>query len=66
ALACVVGHEMAHHQLQHIPIGFAEYYKGYEEIEKIEDEEDREKQLEAFLQQMCELNRSQELEADLF
>ncbi|MGB7057285.1 MAG: M48 family metalloprotease, partial [Geitlerinemataceae cyanobacterium] len=26
ALACVVGHEMAHHQLQHIPIGFAEYY----------------------------------------
>ncbi|MGC1199825.1 MAG: M48 family metallopeptidase [Geitlerinemataceae cyanobacterium] len=66
ALACVVGHEMAHHQLQHIPIGFAEYYKGYEEIEKIEDEEDREKQREAFLQQMGELNRYQELEADLF
>jgi beta-barrel assembly-enhancing protease len=66
ALACVVGHEMAHHQLQHIPIGYAELYKGLEELEKIEDEEDREKQMEEFIQSLGELNRSQELEADAF
>jgi beta-barrel assembly-enhancing protease len=66
ALACVVGHEMAHHQLHHIPTGYAEWTQGIEEIEKIEDEEDREKRMEEFIQHIYEVNRSQELEADAF
>ncbi|HIK51950.1 MAG TPA: M48 family metallopeptidase [Oscillatoriales cyanobacterium M59_W2019_021] len=64
AVACVVGHEMAHHQLQHIPTGVAAWDKGFEEIEKIEDEEDRQERIEAFIEQMEELSRTQELEAD--
>jgi beta-barrel assembly-enhancing protease len=64
ALACVVGHEMAHLELQHIPISQAKLDKAIEEIKQIDDLDDREKRLEEFLEEFGELNRSQELEAD--
>lgn len=64
ALACVVGHEMAHHQLQHIPAESAEWYSRIQEIEKIEDEDDREKRAEELFEHMNEFSRSQESEAD--
>lgn len=64
ALACVVGHEMAHHQLQHIPAESAQWYTSIQEIETIEDENDREKRLKELFDMMDEFSRSQELEAD--
>lgn len=64
AVACVVGHEMAHHQLQHIPTSVAEWNRGFEEIDEIENEEKQQERFEEFLEHMEEFSRTHELEAD--
>lgn len=64
AVACVVGHEMAHHQLQHIPTSVAEWNRGFEEIDAIENEEKQQERFEELLEHMEEFSRTHELEAD--
>lgn len=70
ALACVVGHEMAHHVHKHIPIYDAEYDEGLEEIYDSEatnpDSNGNEEDSKALEERMAELKRSQEYEADSY
>ncbi len=76
ALACVVGHEMAHHYHKHIPIYHAEYDEGLEEIsESSSDSEAIDPDLpdgssnedsEDLEERMAELKRKQEYEADAY
>lgn len=63
ALACVVGHEMAHHAHRHIAIRDAEYNKALEQIAE-SDPAKREQRMTVVKQRIAQLNRSQELDAD--
>ncbi len=75
ALACVVGHEMAHHYHQHIPIYHAEYDEGLEEISESTSEseaidpdypDESNDDSEKLEERMAELKRNQEYEADAY
>ncbi|MEW6493511.1 MAG: M48 family metallopeptidase [Cyanobacteriota bacterium] len=63
ALACVVGHEMAHHAHRHLAIRSAEYTKELEEINESNPAK-REQRLTELNKRMGELNRKLELDAD--
>lgn len=63
ALACVVGHEMAHHAHRHIAIRDAEYNKALEQITE-SDPAKRQQRMTAVKQRIAQLNRLQELDAD--
>ena len=63
ALACVVGHEMAHHAHRHLAIREAEYTKELEKINQSNPAK-REQRLSELNKRIGELNRKQELDAD--
>src|SRR5919199_2107090 len=63
ALACVVGHEMAHHAHRHIAIRTAEYAKGLEHIANLNPTR-RQQRMAELNKRMGQLSRSQELDAD--
>jgi predicted Zn-dependent protease len=63
ALACVVGHEMAHHARRHIAIRSAEYAKGLEQIAELNPAQRRQRMAQ-LNKRVGQLSRSQELDAD--
>ena len=63
AVACVVGHEMAHHAHRHIAIRSSEYAKGLEQLAGLNATR-REQRMADLHKRMGQLSRSQELDAD--
>ncbi len=63
ALACVVGHEMAHHIHRHVAIRGAEYSRELEQITKSNPARRKQRIIE-LNEHMAQLNRALELDAD--
>ncbi len=63
ALACVVGHEMAHHAHRHLAIRDAEYTKEWEKINESNPAK-RKQRLMELNKRIGQLNRKLELDAD--